>query len=142
MNSMKNFLKFSIIIGVFLSIYIMGERMVNIILPNHQTIANSSLLFVYGGMVGYVLFIIFVSILQSEGFRYLKEIKPRTAIITKQGYQIVTVLFVMYPFFKFDLQFSILMALTFMLLTAALDMIRDKIIQENDGNTMHPKKIV
>jgi ABC-type iron transport system FetAB permease component len=139
---MKNFLKFAIIIGVFLSIYIMGERMVNIILPNHQTIANSSLLFVYGGMVGYMLFIIFVAILQSEGFRYLKDIKPKTALITQKCYQIMTVLFVMYPFFNFDLQFSILMALTFMLLTAALDMIREKIIQVHDGNTVHPKKIV
>lgn len=139
---MKNFLKFSIIIGVFLSIYIMGESMINLILPDHQTITNSSLLFVYGGMVGYILFIVFVSILQSDGFRQLKEVKPKTALFTKQGYQMLTVLFAMYPFFKFDLQFSILMALTFMLLTAALDMIREKMIQDHEGNTVHPKKIV
>jgi hypothetical protein len=34
------------------------------------------------------------------------------------------------------------MALFFMLLTAALDMIRDKIIQDHEGNALHPKKIV
>lgn len=139
---MKNFMKFSIIIGIFLSIYIMGERMINLILPNHQAIANSSLLFVYGGMVGYILFIVFVSILQDEGFKQLKQIRPKIAHFTRQGYQMVTLMFVMYPLYNFSLQFSILMALTFMLITTALDMIRDKIIQDNEGNLLHPKKIV
>lgn len=139
---MKNFIKILIIIGIFLSIYMLGERMINLILPEHQSIANSSLLFVYGGMIGYILFIVFVSILQSEGFRQLKQIKPRTALLTKQGYQMLTVLFVLYPLFNFKLQYSILMALFFMLLTAALDMIRDKIIQDHEGNALHPKKIV
>ena len=139
---MKNFMKFTIIIGIFLSIYMLGERTINFILPNHQSIANTSLLFIYGGMVGYILFIVFVSILQSEGFRYLKQIKPKTALIAKQGYQTLTVAFVLYPFIDFNLQFSILMALIFMLLTAALDMIREKIIQDHEGNVLHPKKIV
>lgn len=139
---MKNILKFSTIIGIFLSIYILGERMIQWILPDHQMIANSSLLFLYGGMVGYILFIVFVSILQAEGFRQLKVIQPKAEFWMRPTYKLISILFVMYPLFRFDLQISILLALVFMLLTASFDMLRDRIIQENEGNLLHPKKIV
>jgi hypothetical protein len=41
---------------------------------------------------------------------------------------------------SFTLQIAIIMALLFMLVTAILDMVRDKIIQETEGKHLHPKK--
>lgn len=111
-------------------------------MPNHDSTHNSSLLFLYGGMTGYILFIVFVVVLQEEGLNKLSIYKPKTAKIIHFLYILVAVSFVMYAFISFNLQFSILMALLFMLITAALDMVRDKLFQETQGNPLHPKRII
>ncbi|MDO9628569.1 MAG: hypothetical protein Q7I99_01605 [Acholeplasmataceae bacterium] len=139
---MKNIIKFILIIGVFLAIYILGGRLVDAIMPNHDSTHNSSLLLLYGGMTGYILFIVFVVVLQEEGFSKLSVYRPKTSKLMHFIYILVAVSFVMYAFVSFNLQFSILMALLFMLITAALDMVRDKLFQETQGNPLHPKRII
>jgi len=139
---MKNIIKFCLIIGIFVTIYFFGGRFLNEVMPNHDSAHNSSLLLLYGGMIGYILFIVFVVILQEEGFSKLNVYKPRLTKIMHFLYVLVAVSFVIYAFVSFDLQFSILMALLFMLITAALDMVRDKLIQETQGNPLHPKRII
>ena len=139
---MKNIIKFCIIIGIFVTIYILGGRLIDAIMPSHDSTHNTSLLFLYGGMIGYILFIVFVVVLQEEGFNKLSLYKPRLSKIMHFLYVIVAVSFVMYAFVSFNLQFSILMALLFMLITAALDMVRDKLFQETQGNPLHPKRII
>ncbi len=139
---MKNIIKFSLIIGIFVTIYILGGRLIDVIMPSHDSTHNTSLLFLYGGMIGYILFIVFVVVLQEEGFNKLGMYKPRLSKIMHFLYVLVAVSFVMYAFVSFNLQFSILMALLFMLITAALDMVRDKLFQETQGNPLHPKRII
>ena len=139
---MKNIIKFSLIIGIFIAIYIFGGRLISAIMPNHDSTHNTTLLLLYGGMIGYILFIVFVVVLQEEGFNKLSVYKPRLSKIMHYLYILVAVGFVMYAFVSFNLQFSILMALLFMLITAALDMVRDKLFQETQGNPLHPKRII
>ncbi|MBU1142688.1 MAG: hypothetical protein KKH92_03475 [Firmicutes bacterium] len=139
---MKNIIKFCTIIAVFVTIYVLGGRLINEIMPNHDSTHNTSLLFLYGGMIGYILFIVFVVVLQEESYSKLSMYKPRLSKIMHFLYILVAVGFVMYAFVSFNLQFSILMALLFMLITAALDMVRDKLFQETQGNPLHPKRII
>ncbi len=139
---MKDILKFTFIIGVFITIYLLGDSMIQWIIPNHETSLNSSLLLTYGGIIGYILFIVFVAMLQQDGYLKLKEVKPKTSKVIHQIYYVTAVLFALYAFLGFQLQNAILMALGFMFITAALDLVRDKILSENNGKALHPKKII
>ncbi|MCR3906840.1 MAG: hypothetical protein NUK62_07465 [Tenericutes bacterium] len=139
---MKNFIKFALILGIFSAVYFVGEQLMSVLIPNHETISNTSLLFLYGGITGYVLFIVFVVLLQEEGFQKIKNYKPRLSKTLHQLYVFVAAVFILIAFINFELQLLILLALVFMLITASLDSIRDKIIQEKEGNLLHPKKII
>ena len=139
---MKNVLKFVLIISVFVSIYYIGEQAINLIMPENHSIANSVLLFTYGGMTGYVLFIIFISMLQIQSFNSLKIYKPKLGRLMLGTYICIIALFLIYPLISFDLQFSILMALVFMLITSMMEMVRDKMIQSADCKSLHPKKLL
>jgi hypothetical protein len=139
---MKNIIKFSLIIGVFLSIYYIGGRAMSWIQPDQFMIANSAMLFTYGGMTGYILFIVFIASLQIQSFSHLKQLKPRTGLVLHILHFMVTIFFVVYPFINFNLQFLIIMTLIFMLATSAFEIVTDKIIQEIQCNTLHPKKIM
>jgi len=139
---MKNIIKFSLIIGVFLSIYYLGGRAMTWIQPDQFMISNSAMLFTYGGMTGYILFIVFIASLQIQSFSNLKQLKPRTGMALHMLHFLVTLFFVIYPFISFNLQFLIIMALIFMLATSMFELVTDKIIQGLQCNTLHPKKIM
>ncbi|HCB66981.1 MAG TPA: hypothetical protein DEP70_05430 [Acholeplasmataceae bacterium] len=139
---MKNIIKFSLIIGVFLSIYYLGGRVMTWIQPEQFMFANSALLFTYGGMTGYILFIVFIASLQFQSFSNLKLLKPRIGLILHMLHFLMTIFFVIYPFISFNLQFLIIMALIFMLATSMFEILTDKIIQGLQCNTLHPKKIM
>lgn len=139
---MKNLIKFTLILGILASVYFVGDQLIGIFIPNHETITNTSLLFLYGGITGYVLFIVFVVLLQEEGFRKIRGYKPKLSKTIHQLYIFIAAVFILIAFINFELQLLILLALVFMLITASLDSIRDKIIQEKEGNVLHPKKII
>jgi hypothetical protein len=139
---MKNIIKFSLIIGVFLSIYYLGGQAMTWIQPEQFMFANSALLFTYGGMTGYILFIVFIASLQFQSFSNLKLLKPRIGLALHTLHFLVTLFFVIYPFINFNLQFLIIMALIFMLATSMFEILTDKIIQGLQCNTLHPKKIM
>ena len=139
---MKILIKYTLIIGIFITVYFTGDKLISMIIPNYENITNTSLLFLYGGITGYVLFIVFVVLLQEESFQKVKELKPKFCRVIHQLYIFVAAVFIIVAFVNFELQLLVLMALTFMLITAFLDSIRDKIIQEKEGNLLHPKKII
>lgn len=95
----------------------------------------------YGALIGYILFIVFVVVLQGEGHIRLKNYKPRISKLMYQSYVFVAGIFIFYAFVAFDIQNAILMALAFMLFTAVYDMLRDKFIHGHEVNQYHPKKI-
>ena len=78
--------------------------------------------------------------LQSEFIDKTSHIKPRLARSVYYIYTGIGILFIILTVIHFSLQTAIIMALLFMLITAILDMIRDKIIHEHEGNQLHPKK--
>ena len=110
--------------------------------PDQFMIANSAMLFTYGGMTGYILFTIFISSLQIQSYSNLKLLKPRVGMIMHMLHFVMTIFFVIYPFINFNLQFLIIMALIFMLVTSMFEIVTDKIIQGIQCNTLHPKKIM
>ncbi|HBG33165.1 MAG: hypothetical protein A2084_00110 [Tenericutes bacterium GWC2_39_45] len=110
--------------------------------PEQFMFANSALLFTYGGMTGYILFIVFIASLQFQSFSNLKLLKPRIGLILHMLHFLMTIFFVIYPFISFNLQFLIIMALIFMLATSMFEILTDKIIQGLQCNTLHPKKIM
>ncbi|MDY0075116.1 MAG: hypothetical protein WC992_04855 [Acholeplasmataceae bacterium] len=139
---MKNIVKLSIYLGIFITIYITGGQLINQLLTEVATITNTTLLFQYGGMIGFSLFVIFIIMLQSETVTKIRIYKPRLSMIMFYTYIISGITLIILTILYFTLQIAILMALLFMLLTAILDMIRDKIIQVHEGNALHPKKTI
>lgn len=139
---MKNIIKFIMIIGAFALIYYAGDLTTQYYLPDNNSIANSSQLFVYGGMTGYILLIIFVVILQKNNYDQLKQYKPRFGAFLYYFYIFLAMVFITYALTSFDLQFSVLMVLIFLFLTTLLDYVREKMIEEINGNRIHHKKIL
>lgn len=142
LNNMKNFIKFIMIIVAFALVYYAGDLTIRYFLPNNNSIANSSLLFIYGGMTGYILLILFVVALQKNNYDQLKHYKPRFGPFLYYFYIFLAMVFISYALISFDLQFSVLMVLIFLFLTTLLDYIREKMIEEINGNRIHPKKIL
>ncbi len=139
---MKNIMKFIMIIGTFALVYYAGDLTINYFLPRNHSIANSSLLFIYGGMTGYIFLIVFVVVLQKNNYKQLKRYKPIFGKFLYGFYIFLALLFITYAIISFDLQFSVLMVLIFLFITTLLDYIREKMIEEVNGNSIHPKKIL
>lgn len=139
---MKNIVKFSLFTTIFLAIYLRGAEWIERIIPNLDAVTNTSLLFQYGGMIGFSLFIIFIVMLQSDSIQRFKICKPKLSHWMYIIYAAVGLSFIGVTLVTFTLQIAIIMALLFMLITAILDMVRDKIIQDSEGRHLHPKKII
>lgn len=139
---MRNIVKFSFYMGLLITIYLAGGSVIERIMPNYENIANTTLLFQYGGMIGYSLFIIFIMMLQTDTVEKIRVYKPRLSKWIQYAYLTTGLVFILIALMNFTLPIALVMALLFMLVTALLDMIRDKITQERDGKPLHPKKII
>lgn len=139
---MKNIVKLSFYVGILLTIYMTAGEFINRILPDQDTIANTSLLFQYGGMIGFSLFIIFMIMMQSESMQKVRKISPRASALVYYAYIFIGITFILWTIISFTIQIAMIMALLFMLVTAVLDMVRDKIIHGHEGNQLHPKKTI
>lgn len=139
---MRNIVKLSFYMGLLITIYLAGGSVIERIMPNYENIANTTLLFQYGGMIGYSLFIIFIMMLQTDTVEKIRVYKPRLSKWIQYAYLTTGLVFILIALMNFTLPIALIMALLFMLVTALLDMIRDKITQEHDGKPLHPKKII
>lgn len=139
---MRNIAKISFYMGLLVTIYLKGGSMIERIMPDYETITNTTLLFQYGGMIGYSLFIIFIMMLQTDTVDKIRVFKPRLSKWIQHAYLTTGLVFILIALMNFTLSIALIMALLFMLVTALLDMIRDKITQEHDGRHLHPKKII
>lgn len=139
---MRNIVKLSFYMGLLITIYLAGGSVIERIMPNYENIANTTLLFQYGGMIGYSLFIIFIMMLQTDTVEKIRVYKPRLSKWIQYAYLTTGLVFILIALMNFTLPIALVMALLFMLVTALLDMIRDKITQEHDGKPLHPKKII
>jgi hypothetical protein len=137
---MKNIVKLSLFTAIFLAIFLRGSDLISRLIPDHDTITNTSLLFQYGGMIGFCLFIIFIVMLQTDSIQKFKLYRPKLSHWIYLIYVTIGLMFIGVTLVSFTLQIAIIMALLFMLVTAILDMVRDKIIQETEGKHLHPKK--
>ncbi len=137
---MKNIVKLSLYTAIFLAIFLRGSDLISRLIPDHDTITNTSLLFQYGGMIGFCLFIIFIVMLQTDSIQKFKLYRPKLSQWIYLVYVTIGLMFIGVTLVSFTLQIAIIMALLFMLVTAILDMVRDKIIQETEGKHLHPKK--
>lgn len=139
---MRNIVKLSFYMGLLITIYLAGGSVIERIMPNYENIANTTLLFQYGGMIGYSLFIIFIMMLQTDTVEKIRVYKPHLSKWIQYAYLTTGLVFILIALMNFTLPIALVMALLFMLVTALLDMIRDKITQEHDGKPLHPKKII
>lgn len=139
---MKAILKFIIILMAFALVYYAGSQAVQFVLPEYQPTANSSLLLIYGGMIGYILLIVFVVLLQKDNYTELKRYKPRFGKLLQGFHVFIALIFVSYSIVSFDIEFAVLMVLIFLFLTSILDYIRERIIEENQGGSGFPRKLL
>ncbi|HRX45725.1 MAG TPA: hypothetical protein P5091_06755 [Acholeplasmataceae bacterium] len=137
---MKNIVKLSLYTAIFLAIFLRGSDLISRLITDQDTITNTSLLFQYGGMIGFCLFIIFIVMLQTDSIQKFKLYRPKLSQWIYLVYVTIGLMFIGVTLVSFTLQIAIIMALLFMLVTAILDMVRDKIIQETEGKHLHPKK--
>jgi hypothetical protein len=137
---MKNIFKFTFTMIIFILLYTSAESFVEVLFPEHEFIADSSLLFDYGIIIGYILVIVFVVLIQEENFNKFKKIRPTLASIMQKTQILIAFGFIIFVMIDFSFQLSILMVFIFLLISAAIDMIRDKVMDELQGNALHPKK--
>ncbi|HAX03137.1 MAG: hypothetical protein A2Y45_06860 [Tenericutes bacterium GWC2_34_14] len=138
---MKNIVKLSLIAGFLSAIYFTSGDFIRDVVEQTNTFANTSLLFQYGGMIGYSLFVIFIMMLQTDSIGKIRSFKPKFSSCIHCTYLLTGIAFILIALINFTIQTALIMAILFMLITAILDMIRDKIVQEHEGNQLHPKKI-
>lgn len=139
---MKNILKFIMILGTFALVYYAGDLTIKYFIPENRSIANSSLLLLYGGMIGYILLIVFVVVLQKNNYDQLKQHRPNFGKLLHSFHIMLAIVFITYALVSFDIQFSVLLVLIFLFVSTLLDYVREKLMQEINGNPIRPKKIL
>lgn len=140
--TMRNFIKLTLIISIFGVIYYFGEKAYNAVLSENQAIANSALLFEYGILIGCILLITFVVLVQQSNYQKLIEYKPIFGKLLLRTYHLISIFFSISVFIVFNIQRTVIVALSFLLVTALFEVVRDKILQVMQGNVVHPKKIL
>ena len=105
---MKNAIKFILILGTFALVYYAGDLAIKYFMPQNQSIANSSLLFQYCGMTGYILLIVFVVVMQKNNYDQLMQHKPRLGRALKNLHIFIAIMFIGFAVIGFDIQFAIL----------------------------------
>ena len=139
---MKNVIKFILILSTFALVYYAGDLAIKYFIPENQSVANSSLLFLYGGMTGYILLIVFVVVMQKGNYEQLMQYKPRMGKALHSLHIFIAMVFIGFAVVGFDIQFAVLLVLVFLFVTTLLDYVREKLMQESTGNPIHPKKIL
>jgi hypothetical protein len=139
---MKNVIKFILILSTFALVYYVGDLAIKYFIPENHSIANSSLLFLYGGMTGYILLIVFVVVMQKNSYEQLMHYKPRLGKALHHFHMLLAMIFIGFALVGFDIQFAVLLVLVFLFVTTLLDYVREKLMQEVNGNRIHPKKIL
>jgi hypothetical protein len=139
---MRNLFKLTLIISIFGAIYYFGERAYNIILTENHAMANSALLFEYGILIGCILLITFIVLVQQSNYQKLIEYKPIFGKIFLRAYHLISLFFSISVFIVFEIQRTVIVALSFLLVTAIFEVVRDKILQVMQGNVVRPKKIL
>lgn len=139
---MKNAIKFILILGTFALVYYAGDLAIKYFMPQNQSVANSALLFQYCGMTGYILLIVFVVVMQKNNYDQLMEHKPRLGRALHNLHIFIAIIFIGFAVLGFDIQFAILLVLVFLFVTTLLDYVRERLMQEINGNPIHPKKIL
>jgi hypothetical protein len=137
---MKIIAKLVLNIFIFFSIYLISDYLIQYISIENEFIASSVMLFKYGGATGYFVFIIFIALLQFEGFKHVGRYKPKLSSLMRIFYLIIALIFLISGILKFDMLFIIFMAVIFMMITSTLDIVKEKIIHQHEGNKLFPKK--
>lgn len=138
---MKNIIKIILLLSFTIVFVIFGELFLKTYVPDFILMKGTSELMTYGGIAGYILFIVFVVLLQEEGYYQLKQINPKSSKIIHQMYILVSVIFIALIFMDFTMYLAIILASSFMMVTSFLDMLRDKIINK-ETKVLYPKKTI
>ena len=125
-----------------MSIYLYGDTLFSSIMSGQQFPSESSLLFEYGVIIGYNLLIVFVVMIQLNNYHQLMHYKPVLGKLFLLTYHLIAIGFSIGAFINYNFQKSVILAMSFLLITAVFEMIRDKIVQIMQGNVVHPKKIL
>jgi hypothetical protein len=139
---MKNIFKYAFITSAISYIYFFGENIFSSLLAMQDIPDQSFLLFEYGILIGFIVFVVFIVLLQLRNYYHLMYYKPLLGRCLLLGYQLLAVGFSLFSFMNYSFQKTIILALTFLLVTAVFDQIRDKILSIQQGNVIHPKKIL
>lgn len=139
---MKIITKLIFNISIFFSIYLLSNYLIQFVITENKLIASSVMLFKYGGATGYFVFIIFIALLQIEGFKHIAKYKPKLSSLMRILYLLIAMIFLISGLLKFDMLFIVFMAIVFMLITSTLDVIKEKIIHNYEGNKSFPKKLM
>ncbi|MDX9690961.1 MAG: hypothetical protein RBT45_00800 [Acholeplasmataceae bacterium] len=139
---MKHILKFAFLAVSISSVFLYGEKMFSFMLLTQDVTNQSYLLLEYGIMIGYIIFIVFIVLLQLRNYYHLMHYKPLMGKSLLICYQLSAAGFSMLVFIHYSFQKTIILVLSFLLITALFDTVRDKILSIQQGNIIHPKKIL
>ena len=101
-----------------------------------------SLLINLGFMIGYVFCIMFVVVVQGEHFRTFKTEKPKICRNMMWVYHIMALGFLIYVFFDFNIIIALVLLGAFLLLSAGLNHLREKISDEDEASFIRPRRIL
>ena len=86
--------------------------------------------------------IVFVVVMQKNNYDQLMQHKPRLGRALKNLHIFIAIMFIGFAVIGFDIQFAILLVLLFLFVTTLLDYVGERLMQEINGNPIHPKKIL
>lgn len=137
---MKILFKFGLNISILITIYLVSEYMIQFLSLENQLVAQSVMLFKYGGATGFFVLIIFVLLLQFEGLKSISKYQPKLTSFIKITYILFSFAFLITAIIHFDMLFILMLALIFMMMTSILDYVKEKIIDQHENHSQYPKK--
>jgi hypothetical protein len=139
---MKTLFRLILNVAICFSLYLLISYLVDIWAPNMDFTPYSLLLLQYGAILGYCVFIVFVTIQQVDGLKKIGMYKPKLHTIIKMTYLAVALAFAVSGTIKYDLLLIVFLSVGFLVVTALFDTFKAKIVHMHEGNLLHPKKML
>ncbi len=139
---MKTLFRLILNVAICFTLYLLIAYLVDSWAPNMDFTPHSMMLLHYGAILGYCVFIVFVTIQQMDGFKKIAIYKPKLHTLIKMSYLAIALIFAVSGTIKYDMFLIVVLIISFLVVSALFDTVKAKIVHIHEGNRLHPKKIL
>ncbi len=139
---MKLLIRLSILSGLIFLLFSSTDQVFDILYTNNAFAESTASLVYVASITGFLLFILFTYVVEYAELRHLIYYHKHLSKWINVSYVMVSLVALGLTVVSFDFRKSILVAMTYLIITIAYDYLRERIMLTKDMSRSHPKTII